>query len=304
MKDVSVCFIGSNETAKLLANKSSSNDLELSHYAKNDEILTVIRPIGFPEKIKPLIQAVNMSEYVIVEINEVNKYLGEVIILLDLLNKKGEFLISLNKQFLKEQVEQIIKDTAIKEYNFRTINNNEDIKLLREELLKINTKYGTDPLIVIDDFFNVKNVGTVALGFTKGGLVKSKDQLTLQPGNKKIQINSLQVMDIDYKELNSPARIGLALKNCNIEDLERGSTISRGLIEKKEIEGKLIKAKFVKKEISGQLMIINGLISIQAEIKENKAIMPKAIPITSDSIIYDQSNSPRILGLIINTTHQ
>lgn len=298
MRDIAICFIGSNETAKMLGNKATTNDLELSHYNKGDEILTIIRPIGFPEKIKPLIQAVNMSEYVIIEINEVNKYLGEVIILLDLLGKKGEFLISINKQFVKEQVEQIIKDTTIKNYNFRVINNNEDIKSLREELLKMNTNYGTEPLIVIDDFFNVKNVGTVALGFTKGGLVKSKDQLTLQPGNKKIQINSLQVMDVDYKELNAPSRVGLALKNCNIEDLERGSTISKGIKEEKEITGKLIKAKFVKKEVNGQLMIINGLISSQAEIKDGKAILPKKIPITSDTIIYDQSNSPRILGLL------
>ncbi|HLE06666.1 MAG TPA: hypothetical protein VI790_04890 [Candidatus Nanoarchaeia archaeon] len=298
MRDISICFIGSNETAKLLANKATTNDLELSHYAKGDEVLTIVRPIGFPDKIKPLIQAVNMSEYVIIEIDEINKSLGEVIILLDLLSKKGEFLIAPSKQYLKEQVEQIIKDTTIKDYNFRIINNNEDIKNLREELLKIKTEYGAEPLIIIDDFFNVKNVGTVALGFTKGGLIKSKDQLTLQPGGKKIQINSVQVMDVDYKELNAPSRVGLALKNCSIEDLERGSTISKGIREEKEITGSILKAKFVKKEVSGQLMIINGLISSQAEIKEDKIIMPKKIPITSDTIIYDQSNSPRILGIL------
>lgn len=298
MKDLCVCFIGSNETAKLLANKSSLTDIEFSHYAKDKDVLTIIRPVGFPEKIKSLIQAINLSEYVVIELDVIDKYFGEVMILLDLLGKKGEFIVQLNKQYVQAQVQALIKGTKIENYKFRLINNNEDIKALKEELLAITPAYGTEPLIVIDDFFNVKGVGTVALGFTKGGTIKAKDTLTLQPGNKKIQINSIQVMDVDYREMSTPARVGLALKNCDITDLERGSIISKGLPETKEITGTLIKSKYCKKDITGQLMIINGLLSIQADVKENKATLPKAIPLITDSIIFDPTSNPRILGII------
>jgi len=296
MKNVCICFIGSNETTKLLGTKETVSDLEFSHYTKEKITLTIVRPISFPEKIKTLIQAVNLSEYVVIEINEVNKYLGEVIILLESLGKKGEFIVPIEKQYLISQVKELIKNTGLKDFNFRVISDTEGIKKLKEELMKIEPVYGTNPLIIIDHYFNVKNVGTVALGFIKGGLIRVKDKFTLLPGSKSIQINSMQSMDVDYKELNLPARVGISLKNCSINDLERGAILTQTLNETTELKGTLKKNKF-HQEVIEKAMIINGLIARQATFNE-KIIIEKPIVLTGKTIVYDDNKNPRIIGII------
>ncbi|MFA5405827.1 MAG: hypothetical protein WC307_00510 [Candidatus Nanoarchaeia archaeon] len=291
MKNVCACFIGSDETAKMLGNKATVSDLEFLHYKKTDSVLTIVRPIGFPEKIKTLIQAVNMTDYVVVELSAVDKFFGEIIILLDLLGKKGCFIVPLDKQHLVEQVKSFGLD-----YNFRIINNNDDIKQLKDDLLMIEPVYGNEPLIIIDHFFNIKNVGTVALGFTKGGTIKVKDKFVLLPGGRPAQLNSMQSMDVDYKEINWPARVGVSLKNCDVKDLERGSILSNELKETKELSGEIIKSRFFKGELK-KFMVINGLLSRQAELKD-KVMLEKTIVLIGPSVIYDDNTSPRIIGII------
>ncbi len=290
MKNVCACFIGSDETARLLGNKATVSDLEFLHYTKSD-VLTIVRPVGFPEKIKTLIQAVNMSDYVVVELDVIDKFFGEVIILLDLLGKPGLFIVPLDKQHLIEQVNGFGLN-----YEFRIINDNDDIKQLKDDLLKIEPAYGSEPLVIIDHFFNIKNVGTVALGFTKGGTIKVKDKFNLMPGGRPIQLNSMQSMDVDYKEINWPARVGVSLKNCDIKDLERGSILSNELKEVRELNGEIIKSKFYKGELK-RFMAVNGLLARQVELKE-KFELEKPIVITGPTVIYDDNTSPRIIGII------
>jgi len=289
--NIPICFIGSDETVNLLGTKATVSDLEFRHYKE----LTIIRPISFPDKFKTLVQAVNLSEYVVIELSEVDKFFGEIIILLDLLKKKGEFIVSVEKQYLIDQVKSILKNTSL-DYEFRIIKSNDDIKELKQDLLKIKPRYGDKPLVIIDHFFNVKNIGTVALGFIKGGSIKVKDKFTLLPGGKSIQINSMQSMDVDYKELNVPARVGVSLKNCGIEDLERGSVLTQDLQETTEFKGELIKTPYHKSDVS-KAMIINGLIARQATIND-KVVLDKPITLLGDTIVYDDNMSPRVIGII------
>ncbi len=295
MNNVCISFFGSDETFKLLGNKATSSDIEFRHYSKGGKVISFVKPLN--DKIKTIIQCVNLSDFVVIELKEINRQLGELILLLDLLNKQGLFIIDFNKQFIIEQVKGLTKNTNLSNFEFKIINNNEDIKLLKEQLIKINSSFLSDSLIILDHAFTVKSVGTVALGFIKGGIIKVKDKFKLLPVNKEVQINSMQSMDVNYKELSIPARVGVSLKNCNLSDLERGSVLSKVLEQVNDVSGKLIKSRFFKDELSS-FMIINGLIARQASIVDGKVRVNKPIVITSDSIIFDENKNPRILGII------
>ena len=132
MKDVCITFIGSKDTAKLLGNEATVSDLEFRHYTKSDKTLTFVRPLG-PEKIKPVIQSVNLGEQVVIEVEVIDKFLGELIVLLELLEKKTIFLLNKDKAYLEEQLKGILNGTSFSSA-FRIINDNEDIKALKEEL--------------------------------------------------------------------------------------------------------------------------------------------------------------------------
>jgi selenocysteine-specific translation elongation factor len=42
--------------------------------------MTFIIPSGYPDKIQPLITAVNLAEYSIINVNKLDRYLGEQIV--------------------------------------------------------------------------------------------------------------------------------------------------------------------------------------------------------------------------------
>jgi len=271
MHNITVLFIGSEETAKLLGNKGTVSDIELRDYGKGDRMITVIRPITYPDKIKTLIQSIALSDYAIIELERIDKYLAEIIISLDLLKIKGSFIYSVNNQVLIDELKPLIKGTFLESYDFKLIKGNEDVASLKQELISLESKTGDDTLVLIDHAFNVSNVGLVVLGMLRSGELSARDQCVLQPGRKLIQVKSIQCMDKDLKSIKAPARVGLSLKNCQLDDIARGSIIVKN--EKPEllkIKGKFYKNNYYKDNLSKdeQVLLINSLNSSQGLIKE------------------------------------
>ncbi|MCX6698258.1 MAG: EF-Tu/IF-2/RF-3 family GTPase, partial [Methanoregula sp.] len=66
----------------------------------------------------------------------------------------------------------------------------------------------------------------VVLGFVAQGTIKKHDTLKVLPTEKTAQIRSIQKHDDDADTAISGDRVGLALKNIEIEDLARGFVIT------------------------------------------------------------------------------
>ena len=83
------------------------------------------------------------------------------------------------------------------------------IKIIKEEISKfpVISKEGSTQ-IVIDHCFDVKGVGTVALGKVISGKVSQYDKLFHLPSKTEILVKSIQMHDDDVKESVSPARVG------------------------------------------------------------------------------------------------
>ncbi len=78
----------------------------------------------------------------------------------------------------------------------------------------------------MDHAFNVKGVGVVILGVVTGGIVQKHAILNVLPGGKTAQVRSIQKHDDEFDVAGEGDRVGLALKNVEVEDLDRGTVLT------------------------------------------------------------------------------
>jgi selenocysteine-specific translation elongation factor len=91
-----------------------------------------------------------------------------------------------------------------------------------------------EPLVVpIDQHFNVKGIGLVAIGYVQSGSVSVHDELHLLPAEGPGTVKSLQVMDDDVSEAVAGDRVGIALRNTKEDHLTGGSLIIHPAVEDK-----------------------------------------------------------------------
>jgi Selenocysteine-specific translation elongation factor len=86
--------LGKQEIASEFGKKGTESDLTLYDRKESDIIKTWVIPNGFPEKIQPLFQAINLAEYVIFYVDKLDKFTGEQIIALDSTKKRKGNLVS------------------------------------------------------------------------------------------------------------------------------------------------------------------------------------------------------------------
>ena len=91
-----------------------------------------------------------------------------------------------------------------------------------------------EPLVVpIDQHFNVKGIGLVAIGYVQSGSVSVHDELHLLPAEGPGTVKSLQVMDDDVDTAVAGDRVGIALRNTKEEHLTGGSLVTHPALEDK-----------------------------------------------------------------------
>jgi selenocysteine-specific translation elongation factor len=82
---------------------------------------------------------------------------------------------------------------------------------------------GTVP---VDHSFNVKGVGVVVLGVVAYGTAQKHETLNALPSGKSAQVRSIQKHDDEFDVASEGDRVGLALKNVEVEDLDRGVVLT------------------------------------------------------------------------------
>ena len=87
MRSINFVVLGEQTIANDFGKKGTATDLTLYDKKESDIIRTCVVPNGFPEKIQPLLQAINIAEYVIFYVTSLDRYVGEQIIALNMLEK-------------------------------------------------------------------------------------------------------------------------------------------------------------------------------------------------------------------------
>jgi selenocysteine-specific translation elongation factor len=221
VESINFVCLGQTEFVKELGKKGQSSDITTYDSKKDDRIMTYAIPSGYPDKIQPLITAVNLGEYSIVNVDKLDRFLGEQIVALDLLRLDRGFLLH-SYGVDSETLKGLLKDTVASSYKIE-----QNIESLKESINSLSSVKKDGPSIIhIDNIFNVKGVGMVVLGILKQGVVRVHDELILFPQKKKVTLKSVQMHDKNVEESHSPARVGLALTGVSFGEITRGDILS------------------------------------------------------------------------------
>ena len=276
--------------ATTLGKKGTCTDITLYDKKESDIIRTWVVPNGFPEKIQPLFQAINLSEYAILHVNALDKFTGEQIVALDMLNKDIGIL-SHSFDVDQNTLNKMISTTAVKNYTIT-----EPDKLL-DEIVKIQpiSRNGGKTRIVIDHCFDVKGVGTVVLGKVTSGSVKRYDCLKLLPSGIDILVKSIQMHDNPVDDAVSPARVGLSLKGVKPDQVNRGDVLCAddSIKISDELELDFVKTPYYRGDIAENQMC---LVSVGLQIKAGKFLSADPVKIKLDKpVVYDDAQTAVIL---------
>jgi len=299
VKSVNFVVLGKQSLASDLGKKGTETDLALYDRKESEIIRTWITPNGFPEKIQPLFQAINLAEYVIFHVDALDKFTGEQIIALDSLQKETGIL-SHTYDVDESKLDAMTKGTVLENYT------KVDQDKIQEEVNKIEpiSNEGS-PQIVIDHCFDVKGVGTVVLGKVTSGKIKQYDNLKLYPAGIDVMIKSIQMHDDPVDEAICPARVGLSIKGVKPEEVNRGDVIcTEGNVEvKSELLLDFKKSLFYKDDFSQNQMC---LVNIGLQIKAAKFSSTEPVKLTLDKpavcksgdlcVILKPESNMRILG--------
>ena len=300
VQSINFVVLGKQDLASEFGKKGTESDLTLYDRKESDIIKTWVIPNGFPEKIQPLFQAINLAEYVIFHVDKLDKFTGEQIIALDSL-KKEKGILSHTFDVDESKLNMMIKETVVENYT------RVEQDKIKEKMNALEPITNDNPAeLLIDHCFDVKGVGTVILGKVTNGTIKQYDNLKLYPHNIDVLIKSIQMHDDPVPESICPARVGLAVKGAKPDEVGRGDVISveDAVDIKTEIELDFEKSPFYKSEITeNQGCLVN--IGLQTKAAKFSSITPLKLvfekPIVCKKndiavILKPESTTIRILG--------
>jgi selenocysteine-specific translation elongation factor len=228
MGNLIIAVLGASNYAGNLGKKSTASDIILYDFKRGVDSVTFIEPTRYPERLAPLFFAVAMAERAVVVVDELNSAFGECLVMLQCSNVKGGYFI-LKNYLSKDRIEPLIKGTCLERFEFI-----EDNPTLLRELFIIEAAQQTPSCeaeealgtVPLDHAFNVKGVGTVALGTIANGRVMKHDTMQVLPAGKTTQVRSIQKQDDEFDSAYEGERVGLALKNVEVGELDRGTVLT------------------------------------------------------------------------------
>lgn len=297
-------FVRDRELASRIAKLGTESDIALFNYRDGDRHLNIVSPIRYPDKLSSLLFSLNMSDVAILDISEMNREIGEIIIALNSLGMRDGGII-LRNYLLPEQIKPFIGDTALKDYKILE-DGHERVRDFLFSMVK-ETDDSNEPVrVVIDHYFPVKGVGLVALGMVESGVVERHQKLRMYPSDKIAHVKSIQVHDVDVNSAGKGSRVGLALKNVKEDDLERGMVLVLAESPIDVIDGKceieVAVSPFFKKELGeGDVIhIFAGLQMIPARIVGGSTSAGKksVLTVLPEKRFADYNDMKKLLGHI------
>ena len=226
MGNITVAVLGALEYSSKIGKKGTSTDITLYDLKKGEATVTLIEPTRYPERLAPLFYACALATKAIVVVDELSATFGEQLVMLQCSGIKSGYFI-LRNYIPKEKIQPLIKGTSIEGFEFIE----DDTNMLREKLIAEaaqvnpveNQQVGTVP---VDHAFNVKGVGVVILGIVVNGQVEKHAKLKVLPGTKIAEVRSIQKHDDEFDTASIGDRVGFALKNVEVEEVDRGVVLT------------------------------------------------------------------------------
>jgi selenocysteine-specific translation elongation factor len=229
MANINIVVLGAAGYSEGLGKKGTSTDITFYNLKRGESTVTFIEPSKYPERLAPLFYAVSTARKAILVVDEINPTFGELVVMLHCAGVENGFLV-LRNYLPKEKVLPLIKGTVVENYAVVA----DDRTALREKLLEeADGQSSSEPppggekgIVLTDHSFNVKGVGVVVLGSVEKGSIRVHEDLKVLPSGKTAAVRSIQKHDDDFDWAGEGDRVGLALKNIDLEDIERGTVFT------------------------------------------------------------------------------
>ena len=230
MGSLVVAVLGAPGYGNSLGKKSTVTDITLYDLKRNEDVVTFIEPTRYPERLASLFYATSIAKRAIVVVDELNSTLGECMVMIQCSEITAGYII-LRNYIPQEKLEPLIKGTVLEKFKFIK----DDPVALREHLLDEASKQDSaipssgiqsSGTVAVDHCFNVKGAGTVVLGVVMNGTIEKHEEMNVLPGKKAAQIRSIQKHDDEFNQAVEGDRVGLALKNVEVKDLDRGTVLT------------------------------------------------------------------------------
>ncbi|MCD6171792.1 MAG: elongation factor Tu [Thermoplasmata archaeon] len=255
--NINVALIG-KDYGENLGKKGTTSDITFYNVKRGYNTVTIIEASKYPEKISSLFYSISCADFVIFVVSNIDAYLGEAIISANLMEIKNGMFILKNYNS-EEEIKPFIHDSNLKNYIFYEDNPPEIREFLIEMAGNKKIEEKNNGSVAIDHFFNVRGVGTVILGTVVSGSIRKHDDAILLPLNKKIHIRSIQKHDDDFDVANEGDRVGIALKNVEVDEIKRGYVLTtEDLMMSKKIKIELDINKYWKNELKEGMILHLG----------------------------------------------
>ena len=286
MNSVNFVILGDSSISSQLGKKGTATDIVIYDRKTADTVYTWATPVG--DKIQSLMQVINMAEYAILNVAKLDKFLGEQIMALDSVGPADGFILH-SYEVDRDKLKTLVKGTALANYKFL-----DSVDELKQQITTLKPKSAEGPLTIpVDHAFEVKGVGTVALGVVKEGTVKVYDELVLLPGKKNVIVKSIQMHDDPVQSSSSPARVGLAIKGAAADDISRGDMIcapDAAKVSSGAVVAKFAKSPFFKGDLPDNHTY---MISVGMQVKAARVkFAGETLQVTPEKpIVYKQGQS-------------
>jgi hypothetical protein len=256
---------------------------EMAFYSSG--ALTLIDPVGYPEKVQPLLHAVAMSDFAVVLVDSLTPKIGEIIVALNSLKCERGLIVS--KSPLP------VAGTTLEKFEKAP-----DAEAAKAKLQSLPAgEAGETVLGLIERTEAVKAVGNVAHGVLKSGKLKKSDRLFILPENKEVEVRSLSVSGREAEEAG-PGLLSMAYKG----ELA-GAGILVPLRHEQEtgnvINGRFMPSPFYKDELKGKIHAYTNMQFVEGHLSDNDLTLSGPISYEKGELILvvDASNQKlRIAG--------
>ncbi|UEC43397.1 MAG: Translation elongation factor 1 alpha-related protein [Methanothrix sp.] len=229
MANLNVAILGPQGYGKEVGKTGTSTDITFYNLKRGESTVTIVEPTRYPERLAPLFFAASLARKAVVVVDEIDAAFGESVIMLQALGIKEGYII-LRNYIDPGRMAPIIKGTVLEGYEVI----DDDPIALRERLLDEAEQLGDEPpspddkggAVPIDHFFNVRGIGTVILGTVAGGVIRRHETVRVLPGERTALVRSIQKHDDDFDWAVEGDRTGIALKNIEAGELDRGDVLS------------------------------------------------------------------------------
>lgn len=271
---------------RMLGAEAGSKELGFYSLESGGRKITLIDPLGYPEKIQPLLYALSMSDYVVLIADGISPKLGEIIVAVNCLKMNSGLVIS--------SAPLPLSGTTLEKFGKAA-----DMEAGKSALLAASPpQYGEELLALVDSCESVKSVGNVAHGIVRSGKIKLHDKLFALPEGKDVEVRLVQVEGKEVEEAVAGQRFTIAYRG---DPFERGMLVPvRHNFEIGSIvNGRFSKTPFFKDELRGKIHAYANMQFVEGNMTDNDLTLSQPIAYEKGELmlVVDSSNQKlRIAG--------